>query len=96
MSALPREAAAAAPDIDVALVDLDLGDDAPDGFDAIREIRRANTATSVLVFTAYDSDADIVRALDAGAAGYLVKDSRPADLFRAIITAAEISPRIVP
>ncbi|MGO1508291.1 MAG: response regulator [Microbacteriaceae bacterium] len=90
------EAAAAAPDIDIALVDLDLGDDAPDGFDAIREIRRANTATSVLVFTAYDSDADIVRALDAGAAGYLVKDSRPADLFRAIITAAEISPRIVP
>ncbi|WP_298037291.1 response regulator [uncultured Microbacterium sp.] len=82
------EAAAAADGIDVALVDLDLGDDLPDGIDAIRAIRAANPKTQVLVFTAYDSDADIVRALDAGAAGYLVKDSRPAELFRAIRTAA--------
>lgn len=83
------EATAAADSIDVALVDLDLGDDAPDGIEAIREIRRVNKNARVLVFTAYDSDADIVRALDAGAAGYLVKDSRPADLFRAIRETAE-------
>ncbi|MGL3151025.1 response regulator [Microbacterium sp. A82] len=83
------EATAAAQGIDVALVDLDLGDDVPDGIEAIREIRRASPTTSVLVFTAYDSDADIVRALDAGAAGYLVKDSRPAELFQAIRAAAD-------
>lgn len=84
-----QEATAVADGIDVALVDLDLGDDIPDGIEAIREIRRVNENARVLVFTAYDSDADIVRALDAGAAGYLVKDSRPADLFRAIRDAAE-------
>lgn len=39
------------------------------------------------MFSAYDSDADIVRAIDAGAAGYLVKDRRPAELFRAIRSA---------
>ncbi|GAA1794003.1 response regulator transcription factor [Leucobacter iarius] len=74
--------------IDVALVDLDLGDDLPDGIAATRGILRASPGTHVLVFTAYDSDADIVRAIDAGAAGYLVKDSRPAELFRAIRSAA--------
>ncbi|MGO2746609.1 response regulator [Microbacterium sp.] len=82
------EAVASAAGIDVALVDLDLGDDVPDGIEAIRAIRRENPDTRVLVFTAYDSDADIVRALDAGAAGYLVKDSRPAELFHAIRQAA--------
>lgn len=82
-------AAGAAAGIDVALVDLDLGDGMPDGIEAIRVIRRASPEAQVLVFTAYDSDADIVRALDAGAAGYLVKDSRPAELFRAIRTAAD-------
>ena len=75
-------------DADIALVDLDLGDGLPDGIAATRGILRAQPRTRVLVFTAYDSDADIVRAIDAGAAGYLVKDSRPAELFRAIRSAA--------
>ncbi|WP_416446061.1 response regulator [Leucobacter sp. HNU] len=79
---------AASDGVDVALVDLDLGADLPDGIAATRGILRAWPATRVLVFTAYDSDADIVRAIDAGASGYLVKDSRPAELFRAIRSAA--------
>ncbi|MFE2772761.1 response regulator [Microbacterium resistens] len=87
-SAAEAEAAAAGHDLDVALVDLDLGAGRPDGIEATRTIRRASPRTEVLVFTAYDSDADIVRALDAGAAGYLVKDSRPAELFQAIRSAA--------
>lgn len=84
-----EEAAATTQVIDVALVDIDLGDDVPDGIEGIRAILRTRADTRVLVFTAYDSDADIVRALDAGAVGYLVKDSRPADLFSAIRTAAD-------
>jgi DNA-binding NarL/FixJ family response regulator len=32
----------------------------------------------MIVFTTYDSDADIVRAVDAGAMGYLLKDAAPA------------------
>ncbi|MEI3843838.1 MULTISPECIES: response regulator transcription factor [unclassified Microbacterium] len=87
-SAAEAEAAAAGHDLDVALVDLDLGAGRPDGIEATRTIRRASPRTEVLVFTAYDSDADIVRALDAGAAGYLVKDSRPAEIFQAIRSAA--------
>lgn len=79
---------------DVALVDLDLGADAPDGFATTRAILRNRPETRVIVFTAYDSDADVVRALDAGAAGYLVKDSRPADLFRAIRAAASGGPAL--
>ncbi|MBL3685599.1 DNA-binding response regulator [Leucobacter zeae] len=87
-------AAATAHAADVALVDLDLGADpvsgaeCPDGIAAARGILRARPDTRVLVFTAYDSDADIVRAIDAGASGYLVKDSRPVELFRAIRSAA--------
>ena len=74
--------------VDVVLMDLDLGSDAEDGIAATQKIVRACPATRVIVFTAYDSDADIVRAVEAGAVGYLVKDSRPAELFGAIRAAA--------
>jgi len=47
-----------------------------------------SAGTRVLVFTTYDTDADIVRAIEAGATGYFLKDSRPADLFAAIRAAA--------
>lgn len=73
---------------DVALVDLDLGAGKPSGFDATRGILRVSAHTKVLIFSAYDSDADIVRAMDAGAVGYLVKDSRPPELFGAVRAAA--------
>ncbi|QIM17775.1 response regulator transcription factor [Leucobacter coleopterorum] len=73
--------------VDVALVDLDLGPDKPGGIEVTSAIRRTHESVKVLIFTAYDSDADIVRAVEAGAAGYLVKDSRPADLFQAIRSA---------
>jgi DNA-binding NarL/FixJ family response regulator len=42
----------------------------------------------VLVLTTYDTQADIERAVDAGAAGYLLKAGSPEDLFRAIRDAA--------
>jgi len=75
-------------EIDVALVDLDLGAGEPSGFDTTRAIVRARPGIRVVVFTAYDSDADVVQAVDAGAAGYLVKDSKPNELFQAIRSAA--------
>ncbi|MCQ8769100.1 response regulator transcription factor [Streptomyces sp. AA8] len=43
----------------------------------------------VLVLTTYDTDADITRAIDAGATGYLLKAERPEELFSAIRAAAE-------
>lgn len=71
---------------DVVMMDLALGSGI-DGAEAIRRIRadRADRAEQpVLVFTTYDTDADVVRALDAGAIGYLLKDSAPQDIFGAI------------
>ncbi len=79
---------AIAQQIDVALVDLDLGANLPNGVEVTRGIRQANPHAQVLIFTAFDSDADIIRAMDAGATGYLVKDSQSAELFRAIRAAA--------
>lgn len=82
------EARLATQSIDVALVDLDLGPGAPGGIEVTTAILGLCEATNVIIFTAYDSDADIVRAAEAGASGYLVKDSRPAELFQAIRSAA--------
>ncbi|WP_347038298.1 response regulator transcription factor [Glutamicibacter halophytocola] len=59
-----------------------------DGIDAIKEIHRRNSEQAVLVFTTYDSDADIVRAVDAGAMGYLLKDAAPEEIFTAVRGAA--------
>lgn len=68
---------------DVVMMDLALGAGI-DGVEAIRRIRAARSDQPVLVFTTYDTDADVVRALDAGAIGYLLKDSAPQDIFGAI------------
>ncbi|BCN56752.1 response regulator [Prescottella equi] len=68
---------------DVVMMDLALGTGI-DGVEAIRRIRAARPDQPVLVFTTYDTDADVVRALDAGAIGYLLKDSAPPDIFGAI------------
>lgn len=68
---------------DVVMMDLALGTGI-DGVEAIRRIRAARPEQPVLVFTTYDTDADVVRALDAGAIGYLLKDSAPQDIFGAI------------
>ncbi|MFC9515779.1 response regulator [Nocardiaceae bacterium NPDC056970] len=68
---------------DVVMMDLALGAGI-DGVEAIRRLRTARPDQPVLVFTTYDTDADVVRALDAGAIGYLLKDSAPRDIFGAI------------
>lgn len=68
---------------DVVMMDLALGTGI-DGVEAIRRIRAARPDQPVLVFTTYDTDADVVRALDAGPIGYLLKDSAPPDIFGAI------------
>lgn len=67
---------------DVVLMDLQLPK--LDGVGAIQAIRNANSNANILVLTTYDSDADIVRAIEAGATGYLLKDTPREELFRAI------------
>jgi DNA-binding NarL/FixJ family response regulator len=72
--------AAARPD--VALIDLEMP--VLDGIEATRRIRGASPATSVIVFTSFSDRERILRALDAGAIGYLLKDAEPEELHRAI------------
>jgi DNA-binding NarL/FixJ family response regulator len=67
----------------VVVMDLAMGA-GMDGIEAIRRIREGNSSQAILVFTTYDSDADIVRAVDAGAMGYLLKDAAPEEIFAAI------------
>ncbi len=55
-----------------------------DGVTATTQIRARFPQTYVLVLTTYDSDANILRAIEAGAIGYLLKDTPRDELFRAI------------
>ncbi|MFH8929015.1 response regulator [Streptomyces pristinaespiralis] len=71
---------------DVVLMDLQLGA----GIDGVEATRRISSpGTHVLVLTTYDTDADITRAIEAGATGYLLKAERPEELFAAIRAAAQ-------
>lgn len=72
----------------VVLMDLQLGEGI-DGVEATRRIAGRPGAPYVLVLTTYDTDADINRAIAAGATGYLLKAERPEELFAAIHAAAE-------
>jgi DNA-binding NarL/FixJ family response regulator len=71
---------------DVALVDLRMPE--LDGVATIRALRERHPDVRVLVLTTFDSDRDVVSAIEAGATGYLLKDAPRAELFRAIRAAA--------
>lgn len=71
---------------DVVLMDLRMP--RLDGVAAIERIRERHPGVRVLVLTTYDTDADIVRAIAAGATGYLLKDAPRDELFRAVRAAA--------
>ncbi|MFF0887147.1 response regulator [Streptomyces sp. NPDC003456] len=79
---------------DVVLMDLQLGE----GIDGVETTRRLTSAPGpsphVLVLTTYDTDADITRAIEAGATGYLLKAERPEELFAAIHAAARGRPAL--
>ncbi|MBB5835138.1 response regulator [Kribbella italica] len=68
---------------DVVLMDLNLGT-GPGGAEATARLRALPEPPQILVLTTYDTEADIMSAIDAGASGYLLKDAPPEDLFRAI------------
>ncbi|MDY0913840.1 response regulator transcription factor [Rathayibacter festucae] len=73
---------------DVVLMDLRFGADRETGVDATRALRSSAESPSVLVLTTYDTDADILGAVEAGASGYLLKDAPPEELLAAIRAAA--------
>lgn len=72
---------------DVVLMDLRMP--GTDGVAAIRELTRLKLPTRVLVLTTYATDGDVGPALEAGATGYLLKDTPPEELVRAVRRAAQ-------
>lgn len=79
---------------DVVLMDLRMPE--VDGVAAIAAIRDRQPETHILVLTTYDTDADILRAVEAGATGYLLKDCPRDELFRAIRAAARGEAALAP
>lgn len=74
---------------DVVLMDLQFGaQQTSTGADATKRIRALEAAPYVLVLTNYDSDGDILGAVEAGASGYLLKDAPPHELIEAVRAAA--------
>ena len=71
---------------DVVLMDLRMPE--TDGVAATSRITERCPDTRVLILTTYETDADIMRAIEAGATGYLLKDAPRGELLRAIRTAA--------
>ena len=71
---------------DIVLMDLRMP--VMDGVAALGEIKAHSPQVQVRVLTTYESDADILPAIEAGAAGYLLKDSSRQDLYDGIRAAA--------
>jgi len=72
---------------DVVLMDLRMPE--MDGVTAIEHIKADYPDVNILVLTTYESDADILRAIETGATGYLLKDTPREELFGAIRLVAE-------
>jgi DNA-binding NarL/FixJ family response regulator len=79
---------------DVVLMDLRMPE--MDGVAATSQIRARFPGTHVLVLTTYDTDADILRAVEAGATGYLLKDAIREHLYTAIRSAARGETALAP
>lgn len=72
---------------DVVLCDLRLGDGI-DGIATTAALRKGDPAPAVLILTTFDRDADVLGAVEAGAAGYLLKDVAPEVIVEGIRRAA--------
>jgi DNA-binding NarL/FixJ family response regulator len=86
-----RLAVSLAPDVvlmDLRFEGLDRGSGAADGVTAVRALAAEAPGVPVVMLTSYSGRVDVVRALEAGARGYVLKAGPPEDLFRAVRSAA--------
>jgi DNA-binding NarL/FixJ family response regulator len=77
---------------DVVLMDLRMPE--MDGVSAIAQIKTQHQDIQILVLTTFDSDSDILPAVEVGATGYLLKDAPREELFQAIHAAAQGKPML--
>ena len=81
---------------DIILMDLQMPE--MDGVEAIQKIKAETSDIGIIILTTYDSDDYIFRGIEAGARGYLLKDSPPEEVLKAIRTVHEgeslIQPRV--
>ncbi|MHA7270869.1 response regulator [Arthrobacter sp. HLT1-20] len=73
--------------VDVVLMDLQMGS-GMDGVSATKAIKALPDAPPVLILTTYDTDSDILAAVEAGASGYMLKDAPPEQIRGAVQSAA--------
>jgi DNA-binding NarL/FixJ family response regulator len=90
------EAVARATSLDVDVVLMDLRMPQMGGVEAIQALRRADESVRVLVLTTYDTDRDVLLAIEAGATGYLLKDSPREELLRGVRAAFRGEPVLSP
>lgn len=83
-----REAVRLAKELNPDIVILDIGMPLLNGLDAAAQIIRENERVGVIILSMYTDESYIVRALDAGARGYLLKDNADDDIERAIRSVA--------
>ena len=79
---------------DVALMDIRMP--VMDGLAAVREVVARGSAARVIVLTTFDADDMVLTALRDGAAGFLLKDTPPADLVDAVLRVARGEPMLSP
>lgn len=91
-----REALATVRERPVDLVLMDLRMPVMDGIEATRRITAEPSAPKVVVLTTFDADDHIVRALAAGAAGFLLKDTPPPRIVQAIEAVMAGEPMLSP
>ncbi|MEU0987237.1 response regulator transcription factor [Streptomyces sp. NPDC005953] len=91
-SAVPELVARLAPDV----VLMDIRMEQVDGLTATEELRRGPGAPEVLVLTTFHADEQVVRALRAGAAGFVLKDTPPAEIVAAVRRVASGDPVLSP
>lgn len=83
-----EEALALAATLEPDVVLMDLSMPKLDGFAATRRIKIGQPKVQIVVLTTFETEADITRAIDAGAIGYLLKDAPRSEIVRAVRAAA--------
>jgi len=84
----------AAGGVDVVLMDIRMP--VMDGLEATSRVLALPNAPRIIILTTFDADEYVVRALAAGATGFLLKDTPPADIVDAIVKVAAGEPMLSP